>query len=161
MGPRARDLGVVIGRLGPGPHNAITDVGGVSVGHSTVVRDEPSVARTGVTAIWPHPGDPWRERVYAGTAIVNGYGELIGIDQINEWGLLHSPVVITSSLAIGVAYDTTARWIADREPAQGRSDVIMPVVTECDDSFLNDARAFPLSPPDVVAALDRDRKSVV
>jgi len=154
MGPRARDLGVVIGRLGPGPHNAITDVDGVSVGQATVVRDEPSVARTGVTAIWPHTGDPWRERVYAGTAIVNGYGELIGIDQINEWGLLHSPVVITSSLAIGLAYDTTARWIAEREPAQGRSDVIMPVVTECDDSFLNDARAFPLSPPDVVAALD-------
>src|SRR4249919_2369786 len=154
MGPRARDLGVVIGRLGPGPRNAITDVDGVGVGHATVVRDEPSVARTGVTAIWPHPGDPWRERVYAGTAIVNGYGELIGIDQINEWGLLHSPVVITSSLAIGMAYDTTARWIAEREPAQGRSDVIMPVVTECDDSFLNDARAFPLSPPDVVAALD-------
>ncbi|HEU5224341.1 MAG TPA: P1 family peptidase [Actinomycetota bacterium] len=154
MGPRARDLGVVIGRLGPGPHNAITDVDGVSVGHATVVRDEPSVARTGVTAIWPHPRDPWRERVYAGTSIVNGYGELIGIDQINEWGLLHSPVVITSSLAIGMAYDATARWIAEREPAQGRSDVIMPVVTECDDSFLNDARAFPLSPADVVAALD-------
>ena len=108
MGPRARDLGVVIGRLGPGPHNAITDVEGVGVGHATVVRDEPSVARTGVTAIWPHPGDPWRERVYAGTAILNGYGELIGIDQISEWGLLHSPVVITSSLAIGLAYDTTA-----------------------------------------------------
>src|SRR4029453_13855149 len=154
MGPRARDLGVVIGRLGPGPHNTITDVDGVSVGHATVVRDEPSVARTGVTAIWPHPGDPWRERVYAGTSIVNGYGELIGIDQINEWGLLHSPVVITSSLAIGVAYDTTARWIAEREPAQGRSDVIMPVVTECAASFLTDARAFPLSPADVVAALD-------
>ena len=84
--------------------------------------------------------------MYAGTSILNGYGELIGIDQINEWGLLHSPVVITSSLAIGLAYDTTARWIAQREPAQGRSDVIMPVVTECDDSFLNDARAFPLSP---------------
>src|SRR4030095_14453889 len=106
MGPRARDLGVVIGRLGPGPLNAITDVDGVRVGHATVVRDEPSVARTGVTAIWPHPGDPWRERVYAGTAIVNGYGELIGIDQIKEGGLPHSPLGITSRLALCVAQDT-------------------------------------------------------
>lgn len=124
------------------------------VGHVTIARDDPSVARTGVTVIWPHAGEPWRERVYAGTAILNGYGELIGINQIAEWGLLHSPVVLTSSLAIGRAYDATARWIADRDPSQGRSDVFMPVVTECDDSFLNDARSFPLSRNDVEGALE-------
>jgi len=154
MGGRARDFGVVIGRHTPGPANSITDVTGVRVGHATVVRDEPAIARTGVTAIWPHAGEPWRERVYAGTAILNGYGELIGINQINEWGLLHSPVVITSSLAIGLGYDATARWIAARDPGQGRSDVFMPVVTECDDSFLNDAPSFPLDAADVVAALE-------
>ncbi len=144
----------MIGRLTPGPRNAITDVAGVRVGHATVSFNEPSVARTGVTAIWPHVGAPWRDRVYAGTAILNGYGELIGINQVNEWGLLHSPVVITSSLAIGLAYHATARWIAARDEGQGRSDVFMPVVTECDDSFLNDARAFPLSEDDVVRALE-------
>lgn len=153
-GGRARELGVVIGRHAPGPANAITDVAGVRVGHATVVRDEPGIARTGATAIWPHAGDPWRERVYAGTAILNGYGELIGINQVNEWGLLHSPIVITSSLAIGLAYDATARWIASRDPSQGRADVFMPVVTECDDSFLNDAPSFPLEAADVVAALE-------
>src|SRR6266511_3368818 len=154
---RARRYGLSFGRFPPGGRNAITDVSGVRVGQVTVSREETADAkavRTGVTVIWPHAGAPWRDRVYAGTSVLNGYGELIGIDQINEWGLLHSPVVITSSLAIGMAYDTTAKWIAEREPAQGRSDVIMPVVTECDDSFLNDARAFPLSPADVVAALD-------
>lgn len=154
MGGRARDLGVVIGRYPPGPRNAITDVAGVRIGHATVARDEPSVVRTGVTAIWPHSGAPWRDRVYAGTAILNGYGELIGINQVNEWGLLHSPVVITSSLAIGLAYDATAKWIAGQDPSQGRSDVFMPVVTECDDSFLNDARSFPLFGEDVVLALE-------
>jgi D-aminopeptidase len=98
--------------------------------------------------------------VYAGTSILNGYGELIGINQVNEWGLLHSPVVITSSLAIGQAYDATARWIAERDASQGRADVFMPVVTECDDSFLNDARAFPLSADDVAAALETSSKDV-
>lgn len=119
MGSWARDLGVVIGRLPPGARNAITDVVGVRVGHATLTREEPSVVRTGVTVAWPHGGAPWRDRVYAGTAILNGYGELIGINQVNEWGLLHSPVVITSSLAIGLAYDATARWIADRDPPPG------------------------------------------
>ncbi|HEY8115068.1 MAG TPA: P1 family peptidase, partial [Actinomycetota bacterium] len=102
---RARDLGVVIGTYPPGPRNAVTDVEGVRVGHRTIVRD-PSpdgagAVRTGVTTVFPHEGLPWIERVYAGTDILNGFGELIGINQIAEWGLLHSPVVMTSSLAIG------------------------------------------------------------
>ncbi len=157
---RARDLGVVIGRHAPGERNAITDVHGVRVGHTTVIRqDTPGVlgskaVRTGVTAIWPHGGQPWRDRVYVGTFILNGYGEIIGINQLNEWGVLHSPVVLTSSLSIGLAYDATARWIAAHDPAQGTDDVFMPVITECDDSFLNDVRSFPLSERDVVRALE-------
>ncbi|HCU95973.1 MAG TPA: peptidase [Actinobacteria bacterium] len=164
---RARDHGVIIGRFPPGEFNAITDVPGVLVGHATVSRDpvpggdEPKAVRTGVTAIWPHGGDPWRDRVYAGTSILNGYGELIGINQVNEWGLLHTPVVLTSSLAIGLAYDATAKWIASRDPSQGVDDVFMPVVTECDDSFLNDARSFPLSEQDVVDALEGARSGAV
>jgi D-aminopeptidase len=158
---RARDHGVIIGRFEPGALNAITDVPGVLVGHATVVRDgTPGVegakaVRTGVTTVWPHDGDPWRDRVYAGTSILNGYGELIGINQVNEWGLLHTPVVLTSSLSIGLGYDATAKWIASRDPAQGVDDVFMPVVTECDDSFLNDARSFPLTAQDVATALER------
>ncbi len=157
---RLRDFGVVVGRLDPGPANSISDVAGVTVGHVTISREESEGqpgAQTGVTAIWPHEGLPWRERVYAGTSIVNGYGELIGINQINEWGLLHSPVLLTSSLAIGAVYDATARWIAERDPVQGIDDVIMPVVTECDDSYLNHARSFPVTSRHVELALERAR----
>ncbi len=155
---RARDHGVVIGRLPTGERNAITDVAGVRVGQKTVVRD-PSpdgrgAVRTGVTAIFPHEGLPWEERVYAGTHVLNGYGEIIGINQVNEWGLLHSPIVLTSSLAIGRAYDATVRWRTERHGTTTSGGGDMPVVTECDDSFLNDVASFPLSDRDVFDALD-------
>ena len=152
--PRARELGVRIGHLATGPLNAITDVEGVRVGHASVIREpdgSPSAVRTGVTAIFPHDGDPWRDRVYAGAHILNGYGEMIGINQIHEWGLLMSPIVLTSSLAIGTAYDATVRWIAARDPEAGLE--VMPVVSECDDSFLNDLLSFPLAGEDVGEAL--------
>lgn len=153
--PRARELGIEIGRLAPGPLNAITDVSGVRVGHRTIVRGDdgdPHAVRTGVTAVFPHEGDPWREPVYAGTHILNGYGELIGINQITEWGVLMSPIVLTSSLAIGKAYDATVRWLARRDARAGGE--VMPVVSECDDSSLNDVLSFPLDDEDVAAALD-------
>jgi D-aminopeptidase len=154
---RARELGVSIGRFQPGERNAVTDVSGVRVGHSTVVRDpggdRRKAVRTGVTAVFPHEGLPWKERVYVGTHVLNGYGEMIGTNQLNEWGILHSPVVLTSSLAIGRAYDATARWMV-RHP-DGIAE--MPVVSECDDSFLNDAVGFPLTDEDVWAALDGAR----
>jgi D-aminopeptidase len=155
---RARDFGVVTGRLPTGESNTITDVAGVRVGHKTLVRD-PSpdgrgAVRTGVTAVFPHEGLPWVERVYAGTHVLNGYGEMIGTNQINEWGLLHSPIVLTSSLAIGKAYDATVRWRADRHDVTTSDGGDMPVVSECDDSFLNDVTTFPLADQDVFDALD-------
>src|SRR5438067_3118371 len=155
MSDRARDLGIRIGRGSPGPLNAITDVSGVRVGHRSIVRGDDGdhhAIRTGVTAVFPHEGFPWSEHVYAATHILNGYGELIGINQITEWGVLMSPVVLTSSLAIGKAYDATVRWMALTDPAA--SGEIMPVVSECDDSYLNDAMSFPLTDEDVAAALD-------
>ena len=153
--PRARDVGVRIGRFAPGSLNAITDVAGVRVGHATVIREPdgaPNAVRTGVTAIFPHEGDPWRERVYADAHVLNGYGEMIGINQLHEWGLLMSPIVLTASLAIGKAYDATIRWIAGRDAEA--AEEVMPVVTECDDSYLNDPSTFPLADEDVAAALD-------
>ncbi len=155
---RARDLGVVIGTIPTGPRNAITDVVGVRVGHATVVREPvpggPGAVRTGVTAVFPHEGLPWVERVYAGTHVLNGYGEMIGINQVNEWGLLHSPIVLTSSLAIGRAYDATVRWRSERFATTTSEGGDMPFVSECDDSFLNDVTSFPLSDRDVFEALD-------
>jgi D-aminopeptidase len=159
---RARDFGVAIGRFTPGDRNAITDVEGVRVGQKTVIKDPglglERAVRTGVTAIFPHEGVPWKERVYVGTHVLNGYGEMIGTNQLNEWGILHSPIVLTSSLLIGKGYDATAKWIA-RHPDDGVGD--MPVVTECDDSYLNDVLSFPLEEQDVWDALDAARSGDV
>ena len=155
MNPRARDLGITIGTGMPGASNAITDVEGVRVGHRTIVRGpdgDAHAVRTGVTAIFPHEGRPWNEWVYAGVDILNGYGELIGINQIREWGALMSPIVLTSSLQIGKAYDATVRWIAGLDTAG--AEEVMPVVSECDDSWFSDVLSFPLGDDDVAAALD-------
>ena len=152
---RARDLGITIGRGAPGPSNTITDVAGVCVGHRTVIEGDdgdPEAVRTGVTAIMPHEGFPWSEPVYAGTHILNGYGELIGINSIREWGILESPIVLTSSLLIGKAYDATVRWIARHDGDAGES--VMPCVTECDDSWLSNILADPIDDEDVWSALD-------
>ena len=153
--PRARDLGIQIGTGAPGPNNAITDVVGVRVGHRKVVRGDdgaPDAVRTGVTAVFPGAKDPWLEPVYAATHILNGYGELIGINSIREWGILESPIVLTSSLLIGRAYDATVRWIADRDGDAG--EAVMPCVTECDDSWLSAVLTEPIEDGDVWAALD-------
>jgi D-aminopeptidase len=153
--PRARDLGISIGSGAPGRLNAITDVEGVRVGHRSVVLHpdgDPHAIRTGVTVLFPHEGDPWKSPVYAATHILNGYGELIGVNSMREWGILESPIVLTSSLQIGKAYDATVRWIASRDDEAG--EAVMPCVTECDDSWLSDVLSFPLGDDDVATALD-------
>jgi D-aminopeptidase len=152
-----RELGIPLGHFAPGPGNAITDVGGVRVGHATVRADAPDgepLVRTGVTAIWPHEAWPWEEAVYAGVSVLNGHGELIGISPIQEWGLLRSPVMLTSSLSIGAVYDATARWAARVDPQQSRENFFMPVVTEVSDLALSDNRLFPITFDHVAEALE-------
>jgi D-aminopeptidase len=99
---RVREAGLSIGYLPTGPNNAITDVEGLRVGHRTVWRGEPGrdepVVRSGVTAVIPHPGDLFRERLYAGVSVFNGYGEMTSKIVIDEWGLLGSPVMLTDSI---------------------------------------------------------------
>jgi D-aminopeptidase len=153
--PRARDLGIRIGSGEPGPLDAITDVAGVRVGHQSVIRGEDGATdaiRTGVTAVFPREAAPWDEPVYAATHILNGYGELIGINSIAEWGILESPIVLTSSQQIGKAYDASVAWMASKDLAA--AEAVMPCVTECDDSFLNAVLERPLTDEDVSAALD-------
>ena len=150
---RARQDGVIPGRLDPGPLNAITDVAGVRVGHRTVIRDEP-VVRSGITAIWPHDGNPFRDRVYAAVEPLNGYGEMTGSRVVDEWGLLGSPVVLTDTAHVGVAYTATVRHLGALDPGVGDLDVLIPLVGECDDGFLNDNRAFGVGEDDVRAALE-------
>ena len=163
---RARDLGLTTGRLPTGPHNAVTDVPGVRVGHRTVWSGDHGsgtgpVLRTGVTALWPHDGNPFQERVYAATSTLNGYGVLTGDLVIDEWGLLGSPVVLCDTANLGIAYDAVVRHVQSLDPAAGRDDVVMPVVGECDDGLLNDNLARGLTEADVAAALTSARSGPV
>jgi len=157
---RLRELGVAIGTLPTGPLNAITDVPGVRVGHSTVSWGGPELprgsgpARTGVTAVFPHADDLWHERVVAGAHAANGVGEVVGLSAIREWGLIETPILLTNSQSVGAVYDATVRWIMDRQPLAGIEDAVMPVVGECDDGSLNDLRGMHVREEHVRAALD-------
>ncbi|MCL6439850.1 MAG: P1 family peptidase [Rubrobacteraceae bacterium] len=150
---RVRDFGVGVGYLKPGPQNAITDVAGVRVGHSTVWREEPCI-RTGVTAIWPHEGNPFRERVYAATSVFNGYGILTSDLVVEEWGMLGSPIILCDTRHVGVCYEAAVSYMSRLDDAVGVDDVLMPVVAECDDGYLNDNRVLGLRDKDVHQALE-------
>jgi D-aminopeptidase len=145
MRARFRDLGFSIGHVPPGPANAITDVPGVRVGHTTLIEGEgPLVVgegpvRTGVTAILP-PDPVFNERVLAGSFVLNGAGEVSGLTQVVEWGLLETPILLTSTMSVGKVSDATVKWMTRHFPGIGSEyDVIIPIVGECDDSWLNDA----------------------
>ena len=137
---RPREDGIVIGTLEPGPRNSIADVG-VAVGHVTVER-------TGVTAVVP-PSLP----LPAGTAVLNGAGELTGSLEIREWGLLETPVYLTATMAVGRVYDGAVQVAIAADPRVGVDDVVIPVVGECDDSWLSDARVPHVQPADVARAV--------
>lgn len=137
---RLRALGVSIGRFPTGRWNAITDVPGVRVGHSTVRHDH-GPARTGVTAILPNDGDIFMERLVGGAFVLNGAGEMSGLIQVREWGLIETPILLTNTLSVGAVSQATVRHMVEHNPELGRTqDVIIPLVGECDDSFLNDIR---------------------
>jgi D-aminopeptidase len=153
---RPRELGVRIGMLEPGPRNTISDVLGVRVGHATAWRDEPDGAvRTGVSVVAPfEPASLFDERVPAGAAVLNGAGELIGITSIGEWGVLETPIFLTSSMAIGRVYDAAVEHLVAAIPGAGIDDALMPVVGECDDGWLNASRRVRVTAADVRRALD-------
>lgn len=149
---RLRDLGIAIGRLPTGPNNTITDVPGVRVGHATVLRDAPSVARTGVTVVQPWAGTRPEDLLCAGAFAFNGYGEMTGTHWIAESGLLGSPVVLTSSFAVGVFRDAMLRWRLE-EGATPVARGIQPVVAETNDGKLHDGRTPVLDASHLEAAL--------
>ncbi|MGH9262357.1 MAG: P1 family peptidase, partial [Acidimicrobiales bacterium] len=148
--PRARELGLTIGVLPPGPLNAITDVAGVRVGHATVARGDS--VNTGVTAVLPHGGNPFREKVPAAIVVGNGFGKLMGSTQVNELGELESPVVLTCTLCVPRAADAVLTWLL---ALPGNEDVrsANPVVAETNDGFLSDIRARPITEAVVIAAI--------
>ncbi len=161
---RAADLGITIGTLPSGPTGSILDVAGVGVGHATVWRDEPpppdgrGSARTGVTVV-DLGGNLFREPAPAGGAILNGAGECTGFIAAGEWGLAETPVFLTSTMQLGRVYDAACELLIAEDPGIGSDDVIIPIVAECDDSFLNDARRMQVSADDVATALREARAS--
>ena len=148
--PRARDLGIVVGSIPTGPLNAITDVVGVRVGHTTIARGDS--INSGVTAILPHGGNPFREKVPAAIVVGNGFGKLAGSTQVNELGELESPIVLTCTLCVPRAADAVLTWLL---ALPGNEDVrsANPVVGETNDGFLNDIRARPITEADVLGAI--------
>src|SRR5262245_9979949 len=156
--PRLRDLGLRTGQLPPGPLNAITDVAGVRVGHATVIHDAPSVARTGVTAIWPAGADVWTHAVSAGFHAFNGNGEMTAAIWINEPALLATPVCITNTHSVGVVRDAVIAY-AVRERVE--LPWLLPVVGETYDGWLSEADGFPITAAHAFAALDGASGGVV
>ncbi len=147
---RVRQLGVEVGVLPPGPLNAITDVEGVLVGHATVIEGDS--IRTGVTAIRPHSGNVFLEKVPAAIYVANGFGKLTGVTQVDELGTLETPVVLTNTLAVGRVADALARWTLDTtDDLAVRS--VNPVVGETNDGFLNAIRVPRIGSDEVESAL--------
>ena len=156
---RTRDLGIVIGRGRPGPLNAITDVAGVRVGHTTLVSgDGPLVVgkgpvRTGVTVVVPRGPDEWREPVFAGCHRLNGNGELTGLEWVRESGMLTTPIAITNTHSVGVVRDALVAASVDQaEPSNAWWS--LPVVGETYDGLLNDINGFHVRAEHLRAALD-------
>ncbi len=165
---RLRDLGIVIGELPPGPLNAITDVKGVRVGQVTLNTGDGALhpgfgpVRTGVTAILPHGGDLWREKVPAATWVLNGTGEMTGSIWINTQGALEVPILLTNTMNIGRVMDGVVAYMLKRYPDIGiGDDVVAPTVAECDDSTLSDARGLHVSIDDTVRAIETAKEGPV
>jgi len=165
---RARDLGVKIGVHNPGANNAITDVEGVKVGHATInqgagaLKPGSGPVRTGVTAIIPHSGDIWRERVSAASFVLNGNGSVTGLDWMSESGLLEGPILLTNTLSVGAVYDALISWMLKKCPELGiTDDTYLPVVGECDDSALNDIRGRHVKEEHVFKALDGAQSGII
>jgi len=148
--PRLRDLGIRIGELPPGAWNAITDVPGVLVGQTSLVHDSPSIARTGVTAIFPRR-EIHQAPAFAGFHALHGIGEMTGLPFIEETGLLTSPILLTNTHQLGLSYQAVSRYGTHKYDGFAYK---LPVVAETYDGWLNEADAFPLREEHVVAALD-------
>ena len=149
--PRIRELGVRPGNLSPGPLNAITDVHGVRVGHQTLVQGDS--VRTGVTAILPHDGNLFQSKVPAAVYVGNGFGKATGFLQVQELGLLETPIILTNTLSVGTAVTAVVEWTL-RQPGNETVQSVNAVVGETNDGVLNDIRALSVESGDVQAAID-------
>jgi D-aminopeptidase len=166
--PRARDAGIWFGELPPGPKNAITDVTGVKVGHSTIIRGSGPLnvghgpVRTGVTAILPHGKNIYREPVKGAYFDMNGCGGLMGALQISEFGIIDTPIVLTNTMSMGTAAEAVIRYLLRTNPDVGKDeDTIIPIISECDDSYLNDSQGLHVREEHVIAAIEDAKETVI
>jgi D-aminopeptidase len=157
---RLRDLGITVGELPTGKNNAITDVPGVTVGHATLIKDSPRIARTGVTVIMPRAEHSWHEYVFAGYHAFTGNGELTGAHWLDDSGMLCAPLGITNTFQAGMVRDALIDYACQRRLPRGESSDL-PIVSETYDGWLNDLEAFHLSEEHVFQALDSAASGVV
>ncbi len=148
--PRAREIGIAPGALTPGPLNAITDVAGVRVGQTTVIDGE--TVRTGVTAILPHGGNLFQDKVAAAVFVGNAFGKLAGSTQVQELGTIETPIVLTNTLSVGTAVDASVRWTL-AQPGNENVRSVNALVGETNDGTLNDIRGLHVTRDHVIAAI--------
>ncbi len=160
MRPRVRECGITIGKMATGEQNTITDVDGVAVGHATLIEGSGRLVpghgpmRTGVTVILPHDMNVYEQKLRANVYVQNGAGELTGALQVMEWGILETPIALTNTLNVGLVHDAIVEHVLEQNPDIGiGAEVILPVVGECDDSFLNDIRGRHVKRPHVLEAM--------
>lgn len=158
--PRAREIGLVVGKLPTGADNAITDVAGVCVGHATLVRGDGRLVpgagpvRTGVTAVLPHEGNLFREKVPAAVHTVNGFGKPCGFEQVRELGTIETPVLLTNTLSVGRVWDAAVSYAIREDPEIGISaPTVNPIVAETNDGYLNDIQGRHVAEADVWEAI--------
>jgi D-aminopeptidase len=156
--PRARDLGIAPGVHPAGPLNAITDVAGVSVGHTTIVDGDR--VRTGVTAIVPHGGNVFQDKVAGAVFVGNAFGKLAGSTQVAELGTIETPIVLTNTLSVGTAVDAVARYTV-AQPGNEQVRSVNPLVGETNDGGLNDIRGFHVTREHVLAAIQKAKSGPV
>ena len=156
--PRIRELGIQVGVLPPGPANAITDVAGVRVGHTTLIKGDS--VRTGVTAILPHGANLFQEKVPGAVFVGNAFGKLIGSTQVNELGEIETPILLTSTLSTARVADSLITYMLGLPGNEGVQSV-NPLVGETNDGYLNDIRSRPITEQDVTAAIRNAKEGAV
>ncbi|MEK4386567.1 P1 family peptidase [Solibacillus sp. FSL W7-1464] len=162
---KVREMGITIGQLPPGDKNCITDIDGVSVGHVTLdyaLNDSGDAACTGVTAILPHRGNLFREKVTAASYILNGFGKTTGLVQVDELGVIESPIMLTNTFAVPNVSQGTLQYLLEQNEEIGISTgTVNIVVGECNDSHLNSIRHFPVKPEHAIEAIQQAKTNNV
>ncbi len=148
---KIRDYGINIGSFLTGKNNSITDVKGVKVGHKTIDNGK---IKTGVTAILPHEGNIFKEKLVAACHVINGFGKSTGLIQIEELGTIETPIILTNTLSVGTAYEALVRYMLDHNDDIGdTTGTVNPIICECNDGEINDIRGLHIKQEDVFEAI--------